>query len=176
VEFIHDEIVATTMPFDEPVDAASYRDGGMVDAAVNRPFHTFGGEELHPTIYRKAAVLFHGIACGHAFLNGNKRTAVMALDLFLTANSYWLLMTNEDVYELAKTTVEANLNGVSPDAVINELSQRIENESVSFETLSNPELQAKYPRLKNMHAMLINISKATRDNPLNAPLNAGTPI
>jgi len=38
----------------------------------------------------KAAALFHSLIANHPFENGNKRTAVIALELFLSANSVLL--------------------------------------------------------------------------------------
>ena len=54
------------------------RDMALLEAAVNSPFQTFGGEDLFPTICEKAARLCYGIANNHAFVDGNKRTAVHA--------------------------------------------------------------------------------------------------
>jgi len=65
------------MAFDEPVDKNAFKDRGLLDSAVNRPFQTFGGQELYETIYKKAAALFHSLTCNHCFHNGNKRTAVI---------------------------------------------------------------------------------------------------
>ena len=50
------------------------RDDGLLDAALNRPFATFGGEDLFPAAFDKAAAIMHGIITGHPFLDGNKRT------------------------------------------------------------------------------------------------------
>ncbi len=38
----------------------------------------------------QAAVLVHAIAEGQAFVDGNKRTALIAMDAFLEANGYAL--------------------------------------------------------------------------------------
>ena len=135
VEFIHDEFVARQMVFDEPINPQDYRDKGADDAAVNRPFQTYAGVDLHPTLFQKAAAIFHSVACSHSFLNGNKRTAVMVLDMFLTANEYLLLMNNQDIYELAKNTVQANMKGASLDSILGLLTERIEGESISFAIL-----------------------------------------
>lgn len=102
VEYIHDVLVAQRMPFNELIDPSDYRDHNKLESAVARPFQTFGGEDLHQTLFQKAAALFHSIACNHAFLNGNKRTAVMALDMFMTANGYLLFINGDDMYQLAK--------------------------------------------------------------------------
>ncbi|MDZ7403582.1 MAG: hypothetical protein ONB41_05675 [candidate division KSB1 bacterium] len=37
------------------------RDATMLHAAMARPFATFGGQELYPTDFEKAAALFHSL-------------------------------------------------------------------------------------------------------------------
>lgn len=62
------------------------RDPGALEAALHRPQSTGFGEELFPTLVEKAAVLLHGIATSHAFLDGNKRTALIGALAFLELN------------------------------------------------------------------------------------------
>jgi len=50
----------------------------QLDAAIQRPLTSFGGVELFPTVYLKAAALAHSIATTHPFVDGNKRTAYLA--------------------------------------------------------------------------------------------------
>ena len=68
---------------------ADYRllDRGKLEAAVGQPFVTFGGVDLHGTLHIKAAVFARGIAAGHAFMDGNKRTALLASLQMLRLNN-----------------------------------------------------------------------------------------
>ena len=59
-----------------------FREATLLHAAVARPFATFGGEELYPTDFEKAAALFHSLIKSHPFMDGTKRTA-FATALFL---------------------------------------------------------------------------------------------
>ena len=43
-------------------------------SACGRPFQTFDGSLLHPTVVSQAAALLEGIVLAHAFDDGNKRT------------------------------------------------------------------------------------------------------
>lgn len=85
LEYIHDALVALLWPGTEPISERDYRDRRLLESAAARPFHTVLGEDAYPTILRKAAALFHSINANHRFMNGNKRTAVIALDHFLIA-------------------------------------------------------------------------------------------
>lgn len=63
------------------------RDMALLESAINAPFQTYGGQDLFPSIYDKAARLLYGIANNHAFVDGNKRTAIHAMEVFLIMNS-----------------------------------------------------------------------------------------
>lgn len=157
------------MPFDEPIDPKAYRDRGALDSAVNRPFQTFGGVDLHPSIYQKAAALFHSLACNHCFLNGNKRTAVMGVDMFLTANEVFLLINNDDMYSLAKDTVEAKKNGEPLDSALARLVARFETESVRFKAFRQLVAKKKYAHFKDVYDGLKKERSSIRSHPLNQP-------
>ena len=61
-------------------------DLGLADSAVARLQAGFGDEEFYPTIEAKAASLLFGLARNHAFIDGNKRIAVLATLQFLNSN------------------------------------------------------------------------------------------
>ncbi|MFJ8823144.1 type II toxin-antitoxin system death-on-curing family toxin [Streptomyces sp. NPDC102467] len=64
----------------------SVRDMGLLVSAVERPrTHVFGAE-LYPTLHEKAAALLHSVARNHALIDGNKRTAWLAMRVFLRFN------------------------------------------------------------------------------------------
>ncbi len=64
------------------------RDAGMLHAAVARPFATFGGMELYPGDFEKAAALFHSLIKSHPFMDGTKRTAFASAIYFLRERGY----------------------------------------------------------------------------------------
>jgi death-on-curing protein len=105
-------------------------------SAAARPFATFDGIDLHPGIPQKAAALFHSLICNHCFHNGNKRTAVIALDLFLAINDQLLSMSHQEIYELTKETAQANSEGRSPDSILDYLAAKVSRNSVGVDVLS----------------------------------------
>lgn len=62
------------------------KDHALLDSAINNPFQTFMGEELYPTIQKKAASLCFGLINNHAFHDGNKRIGILAMLTFLELN------------------------------------------------------------------------------------------
>ncbi len=66
------------------------RDLGLIDAAINMPRQTFGGQYLHDGMPEMAAAYLFHICQGHAFVDGNKRVALLAADVFLDVNEWEL--------------------------------------------------------------------------------------
>ena len=52
-------------------------EGGLL-SAIGRPFQTFDGEDLYPTPFEKAVALLESVCNDHPFVDGNKRTALIA--------------------------------------------------------------------------------------------------
>ncbi|MCX5268706.1 type II toxin-antitoxin system death-on-curing family toxin [Streptomyces sp. NBC_00199] len=64
----------------------SVRDMGLLVSAIERPrTHVFGAES-YPTLHEKAAALLHSVARNHALIDGNMRTAWLAMRVFLRFN------------------------------------------------------------------------------------------
>lgn len=61
-------------------------DLGLADSAVARPRASFDGDEFYSGVEAKAASLLYGLARNHAFIDGNKRIAVLATIQFLNRN------------------------------------------------------------------------------------------
>lgn len=73
------------------------RDVGLFASILAKPQMQFGGKELYPGVFLKAAVYLEGIARTHAFVDGNKRTGFAAAARFLFDNGYHLLAENNEV-------------------------------------------------------------------------------
>jgi len=83
---IHDEQLR------EHGGASGLRDEGLLDSALARPLNRAGYGE--PDIAELAAVYALGIARNHPFIDGNKRTAYVALEGFLALNGVALTATD----------------------------------------------------------------------------------
>ncbi|MBZ6092765.1 MULTISPECIES: type II toxin-antitoxin system death-on-curing family toxin [Streptomyces] len=64
----------------------SVRDLGLLVSAVERPRTNVFGAELYPTLHEKATALLHSVARNHALIDGNIRTAWLAMRVFLRFN------------------------------------------------------------------------------------------
>jgi death-on-curing protein len=73
-------------------------------SAVFRQETGAGGVFKYNTVAEIGATLFFGIAMSHAFENGNKRTAIVSLLVFLDKNKTLLIEAGEEaLYELARS-------------------------------------------------------------------------
>ena len=62
------------------------RDLGAIASAVSQPKVTVGGQDAYPTLIEKVAALGFSLIRNHGFLDGNKRIAHAAMDVFLVMN------------------------------------------------------------------------------------------
>jgi death on curing protein len=73
------------------------RDETLLDSALAKPRNVFDYAD-EPDIFRLAASYASGIARNHAFMDGNKRTALVVSITFLDRNGWDIVATKEDIY------------------------------------------------------------------------------
>lgn len=75
------------------------RDFGALESALAQPEMTFASEDLYPTLIDKAGALAYSLCMNHPFLDGNKRVAHAAMEVYLVLNG---LEINASVAEQEK--------------------------------------------------------------------------
>ncbi|MEI6046153.1 MAG: type II toxin-antitoxin system death-on-curing family toxin [Chloroflexota bacterium] len=65
-------------------------------SALAQPHVTFAGQELYPTLAEKASGLGFSLIKNHPFVDGNKRIAHAALEIFLVLNGYEINATVDE--------------------------------------------------------------------------------
>ncbi len=76
-----------TVTFNSPKALYGLKDMNLFDSAMNRPRNLYLYENESET-FKLAASLVYGLVKNHAFIDGNKRTAFMAVNTFLKINGY----------------------------------------------------------------------------------------
>lgn len=109
VLFIHSRLV------DETSGGHGLRDPGMLLSALGRPQATFDAADLYHDIFQKAAALMDSLVRNHPFVDGNKRTAIVATVSFLQLNGYQFIAENDEVvvFTLACARVELSLQQIA---------------------------------------------------------------
>lgn len=118
VIYIHSEAVRRSGGSD------GIRDMGLLESAVNAPFQSFGGYDVYPTIYEKAARLGFGLAQNHAFIDGNKRVAVLAVLMFLKGNDIEIDCTE---FELFSTFYKLAASEITFDDLVDWITNHAHN-------------------------------------------------
>lgn len=80
---------------DEHGGLEGIRDDGMLESALARPRNMVAYDECDD-VARLAAAYAYGLARNHPFADGNKRTALVAAELFLDLNGFALTATDAD--------------------------------------------------------------------------------
>lgn len=75
------------------------RDEAGLDAAVNMPLAQYGGRFLHATIYDMGAAYGFHLSQNRPFVDGNKRTAGMAMLTFLKLNGLEPVVPEMECYD-----------------------------------------------------------------------------
>jgi death on curing protein len=73
------------------------RDEALLDSALAKPLNVLAYADK-PDIFRLAASYAFGIARNHAFMDGNKRTALVVSITFLDRNGWDIVAPKEEVY------------------------------------------------------------------------------
>lgn len=80
--------------------SSGLRDQGLLEAAIAMPLAQFGGVDLHPDVESKAAAYLFHISQAHAFVDGNKRTAMAAALTFIVLNGFDYDATDKELIEI----------------------------------------------------------------------------
>ena len=75
------------------------RDAHLLASIAHKPQLRFGGKDLYSDIFTKAGVLLEAVVDYHIFVDGNKRTSLIAVARFLQLNGYQLTATNSEAEE-----------------------------------------------------------------------------
>jgi death-on-curing protein len=79
--------------------ADGIRDLSGLESALARPFQTFGGEDLYPSILEKAAAIGESIIVNHPFLDGNKRTGYILMESILRFGGEKISCNDDEIYQ-----------------------------------------------------------------------------
>ena len=108
--------------------SSGVRDKNLLASAANTPFQTFMGNDLYPSLYDKAAQLCYGIANNHPFTDGNKRTALHSMYVYLIINGFDITASQQEVENLIINVAAGNMTNV-------ELAQWLRDNTIQLDKL-----------------------------------------
>lgn len=89
--------------------AAGVRDRGLLESAIAQPQSCFGGQLAHEGLFEMAAASLFHIVQNHRFVDGNKRTGLLAALVFLDVNGIGVDHASESLYELTMGVTEGRI-------------------------------------------------------------------
>lgn len=87
------------------------RDNGLLESALLAPFQTFGGADLYPSLFQKAARLGFSLVSNHPFVDGNKRIGVHTMLVFLALNGVEIECSQNELADLGLSLANGKMNG-----------------------------------------------------------------
>jgi death on curing protein len=72
------------------------RDLAAIASAVSQPRVSVGGKDAYPSLIEKAAALGYSLARNHGFIDGNKRIAHAAMEVFFVMNGMELIASLDE--------------------------------------------------------------------------------
>jgi death-on-curing protein len=90
--------------------AGGLRERGLLESAVAQPEATFDQKFVHEDIYMMAAAYLFHIVKNHPFVDGNKRTGLLAMLVFLDLNGISIEHSTEEMFNLTLTVAEGRLD------------------------------------------------------------------
>lgn len=94
VLYLHEQIIARAG------GVQGIREFTLLHSALERCKATYGGEDLYPNVFDKAAALWHSMTMNHPFLDGNKRTAYQVMKRFLFTNDYKITASQDEIVRI----------------------------------------------------------------------------
>ena len=96
------------------------REVGSLESAIARPFQSFDGKDLYPTIFDKAAALGESLIINHPFVDGNKRTGFLAMLALLENDGYLLSASQDEAYNF---TIKISTGEIKFEQIVKWLKQ-----------------------------------------------------
>lgn len=101
IVYLNKEIILEIheMQLQEHGGSSGIRDHSGLESAIAQPQVSFGDQDLHPTVFDKAAAYAFHIAEAQSFVDGNKRVALASALTFLALNNYEFSEDQPEFYE-----------------------------------------------------------------------------
>lgn len=90
--------------------AAGLRDQRLLASAIAQPEAAFDGAYVHSDLFEMAAAYLFHIVSNHPFLDGNKRTGLLAALVFLDLNGIQIETGTPELYALTMAVANGQLD------------------------------------------------------------------
>ncbi len=129
---IYDELVKDFTDGKDPIEPSGLKNPSLLDSALFHATTSYEDKFKYPTIESAAAALMYALSHNHAFHNGNKRTAMVAMLVFLDRHNTSLLCDEDELFRISLKLADHKLVEpmyLYPDAEIEFLAYWIHSNS-----------------------------------------------
>jgi len=105
--------------------SSGIRDRGLLESAIARPLASFAGKNLYDDPFKRAGALAERLVLNHGFVDGNKRTAMYAMAVWLEREGYVIDAARGEVRDLALGIASHELNTEQIAAWLEQRSKQI---------------------------------------------------
>jgi len=103
--------------------AGGVRDRGLLESALAQPQATFDGALVHEGLFAMAAAYLFHVVRNHPFVDGNKRTGLLAALVFLDLNGVSIAHGSPDLYDLTLGVAEGRITKAEAAATLRAIVQ-----------------------------------------------------
>lgn len=166
---IHNALVVDFENSNDPINPPGLKDEGMLVSACFRPQTAIGRVMKYETIESAGAALVYALVLNHPFFNGNKRTALVSLIVFMDENGMIPKCADDDLFKLVLQIAQHRIGGVrklnNSDREVYEISSWI---CRHFRLIDKGERPLSWRKLKRiLFAYKCSIEHATVGNRIN---------
>jgi death on curing protein len=104
--------------------AAGLRDENVIESALARPENKAAYGD--PAVHDLAAAYLFGLGRNHAFVDGNRRTAIVAAGTFLIVNGYTLTANDGTLYTFVMAVAAGEIDENGAAAFFRDHTVRVE--------------------------------------------------
>lgn len=107
---IHNALVKDFESFHDPIYPPGLKNEAMLESAIFHPKTSYGNVLKYPTVESSAAAIMYSICQNHCFHNGNKRTALVSMLVFLDRHNISIQCDEDELFKMALNLADHKLD------------------------------------------------------------------
>ena len=169
---IYQELVLDFDKFKDPIQPSGLKEEALLESAIFHPQTSYEKQAKYPTVESSAAALMYSLSQNHAFHNGNKRTAMVSMLIFLDKHNMCITSNEDDLFKISLELADHRLvddKYLCADAEIFALSKWIHSNCKTMKKGERPITLKKFKQiLTHFDCTFLNNGKVNSIQPLAA--------
>lgn len=163
---IHNALVSDFSTSGDPIFPSGVKNEHLLHSALFHPQTSFGDVRKYATIESSGAALMYAVSNNHPFHNGNKRTALVSLLVFLDRHNIFIICDEDELFKISISIADhrfSDINNICEDGEIYHLANWILQNSKNMKKNEYPITLKKLKRILRHHdCNILDNGKVTR--------------